>query len=371
MSESKILKAKCNKTGVYFGIELKQFGSTWKVVNFIRLSEDESKILASEVRQPSFLTNENLIACTSCGNRKVSGCSCSKQHHSCSSSMKYQFDCVYCDSLSIDYSCPSKRSPYTKWAGISNIPDAIKDRYGNPSGSQYDLAQDGSFVGYKIILLNFCDEVTFSQPAAALKRKGFDVIEYKNLPSANALADIIFDGKTQLWIISSYIEILTKAHIDVIEDYFDAGHGLYIWGDNDPWFYDANRLLERLFGTCMFGNRVGDQVLGIQQCSGEPGLIPNHPITTGITSFYEGITIAEIQLNKAGWFFNRKVLEPLMYGSEKQVVTAYYDNDQKRALVDGGFTRLYYKWDSAGTDRYIVNSAAWLANIERFGYSQQ
>ena len=43
----------------------------------------------------------------------------------------------------------------------------------------------------------------------------------------------------------------------------------------------------------------------------------------------------------------------------------------RRALVDGGFTRLYHKWDSAGTDRYVVNAAAWLANIERFGYNPQ
>ena len=55
---------------------------------------------------------------------------------------------------------------------------------------------------------------------------------------------------------------------------------------------------------------------------------------------------------------------------EGQVITAYYDRLQRRALVDGAFTRLYCNWDSAGTDRYIVNAAAWLANIEKFGYQQ-
>ena len=375
MSESKILKAKCNKTGVYFGLELKQFGSTWKVVNFIRLSEDESKIIASEVRQPSFLTNENLIACTGCGNRKVSGCSCSKQHHSCSPSMKYQFDCVYCDSLSIDYSCPSKRSPYTKWAGISNIPDAIKDRYGNPCGSQYDLAQDNSFQGYKVIVifLNEENHANFIQPAAALQRKGFETILFNKVPpSPGELQRILSAPRTQLWIISNWIRKMTDRHVDVIEKYFNSGHGVYIWGDNDPYYADANLILERLFGTCLFGNKPGDKVLGIQQGQGEPGLVPNHPITTGIMNFYEGITISEIKLGQKSWFFQKEIsLKPLMYGSERQVVTAYYDKDQKRALVDGGYTRLYVKWDTAGTDRFIVNSAAWLANIERFGYSQQ
>ena len=60
----------------------------------------------------------------------------------------------------------------------------------------------------------------------------------------------------------------------------------------------------------------------------------------------------------------RKMFEQSIIG------LAFYDKDGKRALVDGGFTRLWCNWDSAGTDRYIVNAAAWLANIERFGYMQ-
>ena len=171
MGTNKILKARCEKTGIVFGLELKEVGSSWKVVNFVRLSDEESKIIASEIRQPHFYTNENLLACQRCGNRKVGGCCCSKGRHSCAPNMKYQFDCIYCDSLSIDYSRSVARSPYTKWAGISNIPDAIKDRYGNPSGSQYDLAQDGSFNGYTIVLLNLYKECDFSRPAIALKKK--------------------------------------------------------------------------------------------------------------------------------------------------------------------------------------------------------
>ena len=83
-------------------------------------------------------------------------------------------------------------------------------------------------------------------------------------------------------------------------------------------------------------------------------------IPTGIISFYEGITIAEVEVDQR--------LNPLIYASNGKIVTAYYDTQAKRALIDGGFTRLYCKWDSAGTDRYVVNAAAWLANIERFGY---
>ena len=83
-------------------------------------------------------------------------------------------------------------------------------------------------------------------------------------------------------------------------------------------------------------------------------------ITTGVQNFYEGITISNVKIDGG--------LNPLVYSSDGLIVTAYYDLDGKRCLVDGGFTRLYYKWNSAGTDRFVVNCAAWLANLERFGY---
>ena len=59
-------------------------------------------------------------------------------------------------------------------------------------------------------------------------------------------------------------------------------------------------------------------------------------------------------------------LTPLIYGSANNLVAAFYDRDGKRLIFDGGFTRLYNKWDTAGTGRYVKNAAAWLANVERF-----
>ena len=61
-----------------------------------------------------------------------------------------------------------------------------------------------------------------------------------------------------------------------------------------------------------------------------------------------------------------KISQPLIYGSADNLVAAFYDHGGKRAILDGGFTRLYLKWDTAGTARYVKNSAAWLANSERF-----
>jgi hypothetical protein len=62
-------------------------------------------------------------------------------------------------------------------------------------------------------------------------------------------------------------------------------------------------------------------------------------------------------------------MTPIIWGSAGNLVAAAFEHDGRRLLVDGGFTRLYGKWDTAGTGRYIVNAAAWLANYERFGDS--
>lgn len=251
-------------------------------------------------------------------------------------------------------------SPYNECAGKSNIPGAKIDKFGNPEGAQYDLAQDGSFQGYSIIVLNFCWYCTFTEPEKALKKKGFIIKEFKSLPPLNELSNLLADDKSQLWLISGDETHLDSRYVSLIENYFYSGHGVYIWGDNVPWYADANPVLRQIFNTEMFGNVPGQKVLGIQSRPNEPGIIANHPITTGIVNFYEGHTVATVRAVDN--------LVPLIIGSDRTIVTVYHDSNGRRALVDGGFTRLYVNWDSAGTDRYVVNAAAWLANIERFGY---
>lgn len=107
LGESKFLKAYCKKTDRYFGLEVKKVGSTWKVVNMIDLPEREARLISSEVEQSSFETHTNLLACTKCGNRRVGGCTCAAKTLRCSKSMKYNFECIYCDELKIDYTLPT------------------------------------------------------------------------------------------------------------------------------------------------------------------------------------------------------------------------------------------------------------------------
>jgi hypothetical protein len=232
-----------------------------------------------------------------------------------------------------------------------------RDTYGNAQGNQFDLAVDGAFDGQTVAVLDLAG-LDLKAPRAALQEKGFSMFVWHGAPPAAELKKQLALA-TQLWIISSGGRQLGDGHVAVIKSWFDEGHGVYIWGDNEPLYADANVIGKALFGVEMHGNTYGDQPVGLQRGAAKPGVRPNHLISTGIETVYEGITIATIDDNQA--------LTPLIHGSAGNVVAAIYEKDNKRAIMDGGFTRLFYKWDSAGTARYIKNAAAWLANHERFG----
>ncbi|MBR2459680.1 MAG: hypothetical protein IKB34_00400 [Clostridia bacterium] len=365
MEETKLLKAYCRKTGKKFILQMHKKGSTWKTVNFVDLNEDEYGAIYSEIRVDSPTTADSLVPCEGCGKRNIGGCSCPQRICDCRSGTPYNFQCIYCNELKIEYSRRITGGPYTKWAGISQIPEATKDRFGNPEGGEYDLADDGSFQGYKILIYNMSDFSTIGGSVRALEKKGFTVDVFTgNFPETpEALKQRLAD-KSQFWFLSWRDKMLSDQHVRVITDFFNQGHGIYIMGDNIPFVKDANAIIQPLFGASLDGNYIGKQVLSVQSADGAPGIIPNHLIATGIENFYEGVTISNI----SGF----RTLKPLIYSSDRKVVTAYYDDDGKRALVDGGFTRLNDTLigSTAGTLRYIVNAAAWLANTERFGYEQ-
>jgi len=238
---------------------------------------------------------------------------------------------------------------------------AAPDRHGNASGNQHDLAVDGAFDGQTVAVLHFyaMENFDFSLPKKALAEKGFSVYRWVGQPPSPEELEAKLKKACQLWIISSEQQLLRKEHLAVIKRFFDSGKGVYIWGDNEPYYADANAVAQALLGTEMRGNLRGDQVVGLQKAPGQTGLLPRHLLTTGLEYIYEGITIATIQPNPS--------LTPLIYGSAGNLVAAFHDKGGKRAILDGGFTRLYVKWDTAGTGRYVKNAAAWLVNVERFG----
>ncbi len=236
------------------------------------------------------------------------------------------------------------------------------DKWGNAQGNQHDLAVDGAFKGQTVAVLHLYVDPSFdfNLPKDALAEKGFSTFRWiRTPPSPEELAKGL-EKSSQLWLISGSSNLLTPAHVAVIKKFYDDGHGVYIWGDNEPYYADANVVAQALLGTQMHGNLMGDKTVGMLD-TGAPGvgIKANHLLSTGLENIYEGITIATIDPGNG--------LEPLIYGSAGNLVAAYYDQNGKRAILDGGFTRLYMKWDTAGTARYVKNAASWLVNAERFG----
>lgn len=239
--------------------------------------------------------------------------------------------------------------------------EVASDSYGNAKGNQYDLAVDGAFKGQTVAVLHLYTGggFDFELPKNALAEKGFSVYRWINRPpSAKELKEALAKS-CQLWIISGANQQLNEEHLAVIKEFFESGKGLYIWGDNTPYYGDANYISKALIGVEMLGNVNGQQVVNLQMEEKKAGVTPNHLITTGIQNIYEGHTIATLTESKD--------LTPIIYGSADNLVTAVYEKEGRRLILDGGFTRLYVNWDAAGTGRYVKNAAAWLVNYERFG----
>lgn len=351
------IKARCAKYNKWFALEVEEADGAQRVANFVDLTEAQANGLSTGVPGTSFSVSSSLRCCTRCGTRKVGTCSHIEELGRCGAAYSYQ--CLFCSQLKIHRGKASSR--FSEWAGTNLIPGAETDEYGNAKGSQYDLAKDGSYEGFKVaILCLYTGEGILEgirQPIRAMEKKGFTV-ELRTEAEPAELERMLADA-CQLWIVSDERQHLNDRHLSVIRRFYQSGHGLYLFGDNAPFYADANYVGGLLLGVSMFGNAPGDVVIGVQARPGEPGIVQGHPVSTGIVNLYEGITIAEVRTNGS--------VRPLVISSGGQAVTGVLEEGGRRALIDGGFTRLYYKWDTAGTDRFIVNAAAWLANEENVG----
>jgi hypothetical protein len=90
------------------------------------------------------------------------------------------------------------------------------------------------------------------------------------------------------------------------------------------------------------------------------GYFKEHLITAGITSqLYEGDTIC--------YPTNLGNLKSIAESNDKHPAILCSDVSNEgygRVVVDTGFTKLWLKWDSAGTPRYISNATVWLLGLE-------
>ncbi|MBQ6594061.1 MAG: hypothetical protein IJH78_00170 [Clostridia bacterium] len=346
----KQIKAHCAKHDKWFVLQ-EEDGA---VVNFVNITREQSRQISTQTEETSHPVSVKLRPCQVCASRRAGRCSHIEALGRCDA--EYSYQCLFCENLKINRGQAVSR--FTDWAGTNLIPGAETDQYGNAKGSQYDLAKDGGFAGFRIVILclytgeGILDGIR--QPIAAMEKKGFTV-DLRSDASPQELERLL-TGACQLWVISDRVRHLNDRHLKIIREFYEAGHGLYIFGDNQPFYEDANFLAKHILGTTMHGNTMGDKVIGVSQDGQTPGIIAGHVISTGLVNLYEGITIATVRTSRT--------VRSLVTSSARQCVTAIVEEKGRRALLDGGFTRLFIKWDTAGTDRFIVNAAAWLANAE-------
>ncbi len=234
-----------------------------------------------------------------------------------------------------------------------------KDSFGNAQGANYDLAVNGAFDGQTVLVVDLYGQ-SFENPTSALKEKGFSVVRMTSPPSPSKLREMLAKSN-QFWILASCngSVALTKEHHTAIREFFEAGHGVYLWGDNDPCNDDADALARTLIDASVRGDLPGNQVVGLSKKAGQPGITQDHLLSTGVERIYEGITVATVKTVPG--------MTPIIWGSAGNLITAAYAQSGRRLILDGGYTRLSNSWDTAGTGRYVKNAAAWLANYERFG----
>jgi len=257
---------------------------------------------------------------------------------------------------------------FNKCAGITTIQGAKTNHHGNADGNTYDLGMDGAFDGCNIIVIQLYtgEGFDFRYPLEALQTKGFNVQRFTALPNVKQL-DILLSDANQLWIISGSQRTLSDAHIKVIGKFWEEGMGLYVFGDNLPFYEDVNPLLHSLFKFQMSGNVPGYQTVKEdkdQRCIG----FRAHLVTTGITNLFEGITIAtfvETEIVAAGF-------EPILYDHEGNLIVVCKPGADGHGpvVVDGAFTKLYCQWNDAGSARFVKNCACYLATaigMQEFG----
>merc|ERR1719230_2232774 len=101
-----------------------------------------------------------------------------------------------------------------------------------------------------------------------------------------------------VWLVSGkhVSEISFDQFVDALDTFHRRGGGIFVWGDNSPFFAHANLLLARLFpgdGISLEGNDEGSQIMRAHSDGVTPGhLARNHLIFTGLNALFEGVTIS-------------------------------------------------------------------------------
>jgi hypothetical protein len=253
---------------------------------------------------------------------------------------------------------------YNDDAGKSNITDAGSyDQYGNPTARKYDLGKDGAYVEFSILIGQFYN-FDMQKPIDALKVKGFQV---KHVQTENECITELASNRYQIaWIIST-LQIQNSSFNSALTTFHSSGGAIFLFADNTPYVCHASEFLKAKFGITVEGNYYGCKTLTYKENSHQQaGHFGQHEIFTGITNLYEGETICHPVYSTPA---SRTVFVTIATATDGNSCIAVHDppstSTEGRLCLDCGFTKLFCKWDAAGTARYIVNASCWLLGIEK------
>lgn len=264
------------------------------------------------------------------------------------------------------------------------------DKFSNPIGTTYGLADEGEFKGQRILVWTAESEiireiVNPTNPLwVHLRKKGFDIRREEVTFQREWL-----DEADQLWLFSGQREVLNANDYDAIVRFVRCGGGLYLCGDNAPYVVESNAIGDRLYNTEFSGGYIGRRLIAVRgqgitwtdyaRIQGAPALkaatpgaaarveiirraghyVDQHAILTGINFLFEGITVSHFQRT------NR--LKEVLMASNRQPLAGVSARKWERVVIDCGSTRYFSLGpkppvkETAGTLRYAENIAAYLA----------
>jgi hypothetical protein len=292
------------------------------------------------------------------------------------------------------------------------------DQFGNPIGPDLGLSRTGEFKGKKLLFWSGYENSgkVFFGPANPLwkawERQGFTVIVKFGQFRTEWLSDI-----NQLWILSTgkfelplgvpaealvaavdflpaseipsgftaaEYKFIVQATLDMslsrvhplneqayraIEKFVQAGKGLCLLSDDEPFIVESNELAKRLYGVAVKGNYIADKIAYVRERNLTPDEIrkfkgqyeiADHPLLTGVNFLYEGITISNVGKSDK--------LEVALKASDGQPLIAVSKVPGQRVVIDCAFTqfchgpteRTSYILKSAGAVQLAQNIAAYL-----------
>jgi len=173
----------------------------------------------------------------------------------------------------------------------------------------------------------------------------------------------MLETSDMVWVLSSCATKLTQQHHDKLAQSCFNGKPLYLIADNYPCVRDVSPLAQLLFNMTFDGDE-GIRGKQLSSCAAgkHQACFEKHAITHGLHHMAEGDTVSHIHPLGTPWLYNAT---PVLWSSKGhalvQVVEPHAVGGCRAILDGGGLTRIVARW-GASTERWIMNSFAWLAS---------